>query len=212
MYTCGEWPGAAQVLLALALVQNRTGSGWLVVVGSVREQEEMASELEAWGENPLLVPEVHRGGEGVRADPDLEAEWLGALGRLVGESKPRLVIVTEGVLKAKQPDPRAVKKGLRRIVSGEGLDPLKFVEELVEVGYRKVGTVTERGEVARRGGIVDLFPTQSDVPVRMEWGGDRVESIRQIDIHEQVGVGEVGEVTLFYGQANELPCRSDFQD
>ena len=212
MYTCVEWPGAAQVLLALALVQNRTGSGWLVVVGSVREQEEMASELEAWGENPLLVPEVHRGGEGVRADPDLEAEWLGALGRLVGESKPRLVIVTEGVLKAKQPDPRAVKKGLRRIVSGEGLDPLKFVEELVEVGYRKVGTVTERGEVARRGGIVDLFPTQSDVPVRMEWGGDRVESIRQIDIHEQVGVGEVGEVTLFYGQANELPCQSNFQD
>ena len=67
-------------------------------------------------------------------------------------------------MKAKQPDPRAVKKGLRRIVSGEGLDPLKFVEELVEVGYRKVGTVTERGEVARRGGIVDLFPTQSDVP------------------------------------------------
>ena len=131
MYTCGEWPGAAQVLLALALVQNRTGSGWLVVVGSVREQEEMASELEAWGENPLLVPEVHRGGEGVRADPDLEAEWLGALGRLVGESKPRLVIVTEGVLKAKQPDPRAVKKGLRRIVSGEGLDPLKFVVSLV---------------------------------------------------------------------------------
>ena len=59
---------------------------------------------------------------------------------------------------------------------------------------------------------MDLFPTQSDVPVRMEWGGDRVESIRQIDIHEQVGVGEVGEVTLFCGQANELPCRSDFQD
>ena len=151
----------------------------------MREQEEMASELEAWGENPLLVPEVHRGGEGVRADPDLEAEWLGALGRLVGESKPRLVIVTEGVLKAKQPDPREVKKGLRRIVSGEGLDPLKFVEELVEVGYRKVGTVTERGEVARRGGIVDLFPTQSDVPVRMEWGGDRVELLYLSDARGQ---------------------------
>ena len=118
VYTCGEWPGAAQVLLALALVRNRTGSGWLVVVESVRDQEEMASELEAWGEDPLLVPEMHRGGEGVRADPDLEAEWLGALARLVGERKPRLVIITEGVLRAKQPDPNAVRKGLRRIVIG----------------------------------------------------------------------------------------------
>ena len=56
VYSCGAWPGAAQVLLALALARHRQGAGWLVVVQSVREQEEMASELEAWGEEPLLVP------------------------------------------------------------------------------------------------------------------------------------------------------------
>lgn len=212
VYSCGEWPESAQVLLAVALSQYRRGKGWLVVVESVREQEEMAAELEAWGEKPLLIPERHGGGEGVRPDPDLEAEWLGALGKLVGKERPALLIVTQGVLRAKQPDPEAVRKGLKVIRVGAEMDPLQLVEDLVRSGYRSVGTVTERGEVARRGGIVDLFPTQSDVPVRMEWGGDRVESIRQIDLHEQVGVGEVGEVTIFHGQAGEMICRSDFRD
>ena len=89
------------------------------------------------------------------------------------------------------------------------LDPLPFVEDLVLAGYRKVGTVTERGEVARRGGIVDLFPTQASFPVRMEWGGDRVESIREIDLHEQVGVAEVGHVLLFRGLAKDIICESE---
>ena len=212
VYSCGAWPGAAQVLLALALSRHRQGAGWLVVVQSVREQEEMASELEAWGEEPLLVPEAHRGSEGVRPDPDLEAEWLGALGRLVQEPKPRLVIVTEAVLQAKQPNPQDVRKGLQRITTGAEIEPLQFVQDLIEAGYRKVGTVSERGEVARRGGIVDIFPSQSDIPVRMEWVGDRIESIRQIDLHEQVGVGEVGEVTIFRGQVKDLPCRSELWD
>ena len=212
VYSCGAWPGAAQVLLALALARHRQGAGWLVVVQSVREQEEMAAELEAWGEEALLIPEVHRGGEGVRPDSDLEAEWLGSLARLVGQPKPRLVIVTEGVLRAKQPDPNTIRKGLWRIETGTVLDPLQFVEDLVHAGYRKVGTVTERGEVARRGGIVDVFSTQSCAPVRMEWGGDRVESIREIDLHEQVGVGEVGQVTLFRGQAKDIVCGSEITD
>ena len=212
VYSCGAWPGAAQVLLALALARHRQGVGWLVVVQSVREQEEMASELEAWGEEPLLVPEAHRGSEGVRPDPDLEAEWLGALGRLVQEPQPRLVIVTEAVLQAKQPNPQDVRKGLQKITTGAEIEPLQFVQDLIEAGYRKVGTVSERGEVARRGGIVDIFPSQSDIPVRMEWVGDRIESIRQIDLHEQVGVGEVGEVTIFRGQVKDLPCRSELWD
>lgn len=50
------------------------------------------------------------------------------------------------------------------------MDPLQLVEELVEAGYRKVSTVSERGEVARRGGIVDVYSRQALFPVRMEWG------------------------------------------
>ena len=110
MYSCGAWPGAAQVLFALALARHGPGEGWLVVVQGVREQEEMAAELEAWGEEALPVPEVHRGGNGVRPDSDLEAEWLGSLARFVGQPKPRIVIVTEGVLRTRQQTQRQSEK------------------------------------------------------------------------------------------------------
>ena len=93
-----SWPASAQALVATVISQDKKERSWLVVAGSVREQEELASEIEAWGGEVLIIPEAHRGEERVRPDPDLEAEWLGSLARLVQGKKPRLVIVTERVL------------------------------------------------------------------------------------------------------------------
>ncbi|NCZ52608.1 MAG: hypothetical protein EBY81_01705, partial [Verrucomicrobia bacterium] len=171
------WPSGAQALAAVVLAEDKKMRGWVVVAGSVREQEEIASQIEAWGGDALVVPEAHRGKEGVRPDADLEAEWLGSLARLTLEERPRCVVVTEQVLAEKHPSPAEIQRGMFRVKKGDALDPLQFVEDLVTAGYMKVGTVAERGEVARRGGIVDLFANQAEAPLRIEWGGDRVESI-----------------------------------
>ena len=77
VYFMLSWPASAQALAATVISQDKKGRSWLVVAGSVREQEELASEIEAWGGEVLIIPEAHRGEERVRADPDLEAEWLG---------------------------------------------------------------------------------------------------------------------------------------
>ena len=206
------WPSGAQALAAVVLAQDKKIAGCLVVAGGVREQDEMAAQMEAWGGDILLVPEAHRGKEGVRPDADLEAEWLGALARLTSKDKPRGVVVTDQVQEEKHPSPAEIKKGMFYVKKGDALDPLLFVEELVTAGYRKVGTVAERGEVARRGGIVDLFATQAAAPVRIEWGGDCVESIREIDLHEQTGVGEREETWIFRGQAEKLVGTASFSD
>ncbi|MFP5504174.1 MAG: transcription-repair coupling factor, partial [Candidatus Sericytochromatia bacterium] len=61
-----------------------------------------------------------------------------------------------------------------------------LVGQLVRLGYRATPQVTERGEFSRRGGILDLFPPHADGPVRLEWWGDEIESLRHFDIETQV--------------------------
>ena len=119
-----------------------------MVAEHVRQQEELAAEIESWGGDCVVVPEAFRGTEKVKPDPDLEAEWMGSLARLTEAERPRLVVVTERVLEEKLPSPEWMRQSLRRIAVGDTRDPLRLVEELVEAGYQSVGTVTERGEVA----------------------------------------------------------------
>ena len=206
------WPTGAQALAAVLLARRSQVSGWLVVCENVRQQEDIAAEIEAWGERCLVIPEAFRGSEKVHPDPDLEAEWIGSLAALLGPDRPRIVLVTESVLTEELPKKEWIQSCLRRFAVGDRLDPLKMVEDLVKAGYRTVGTVSERGEIARRGGIVDIFSRQAGVPVRLEWSGDRLESVREIDLHEQTGVAEIRETTLFLGTTEGVQKEARLSD
>ena len=115
-------------MAATLLSQRKKCPGWLIVAGSVRQQEELAGEIEAWGGRCLVIPEAFRGSETVKADPDLEAEWLGSLASLVGQDRPSLVLVTEGVLGESFPARSWIQGALRKLGVGDRLDPLGLVE------------------------------------------------------------------------------------
>ena len=209
----GTGPNLSATAYSLALLNRESRrDGWLVVVQGLKEQEELAAELEGWGLEPLVIPEAFRGNEKVRPDPDLQAEWLGALGRWIEKPAPKLVVVTEAILREKQPRPEVVRAGFRSIERGAEIDPLILMEDLIQGGYQKVHTVAERGEVAKRGGIVDVFSFHADMPVRLEWGGDRVESIRPFELHEQVGIGEVTATKLYLGRIGEMSLEGSLED
>jgi len=64
---------------------------------------------------------------------------------------------------------------------GQRLDLQDFADRLVELGYHPEFQVNERGDLAVRGGIVDFFPLDRELPVRVELAGDEIESIRNFD-------------------------------
>ncbi|HEY6554826.1 MAG TPA: hypothetical protein VI669_15840, partial [Vicinamibacteria bacterium] len=65
--------------------------------------------------------------------------------------------------------------------SGEEMTPEILLEALEEGGYRREDPVTAPGQFARRGGIVDIFPSDRDQPIRIELYGDTIESLRSFD-------------------------------
>jgi transcription-repair coupling factor (superfamily II helicase) len=78
-----------------------------------------------------------------------------------------------------------------RVDAGEALGPQRLLSRLLETGYVRRQIVEDVGTFAMRGGIVDVFPQGMDQPVRIEFFGDRVESIREFDSISQRSVGKV---------------------
>ncbi|WUH97533.1 transcription-repair coupling factor [Spirillospora sp. NBC_00431] len=91
-----------------------------------------------------------------------------------------------------------------RLVSGADADMDDAVRALVEAGYHRVDLVEKRGEIAVRGGILDVFPPTEEHPLRVEFWGDTVEEIRYFKAADQRSL-EVAQDGLWAPPCRELP-------
>ena len=101
-----------------------------------------------------------------------------------------------------------------RVGSGAVLDQSELVGRLVALGYRREYQVEHKGELAVRGGIVDVFASTSDMPVRIDFSGDEVERLTVFDPTDQRSVSDLESVEL-HGCRELLPTgavRSCAQD
>jgi transcription-repair coupling factor (superfamily II helicase) len=79
---------------------------------------------------------------------------------------------------------------------GEETDPGLLVEHLASVGYQAVDLVEMRGQYALRGGILDVYPPEMDGPLRIEFFGDEIESMRRFDAETQRSLAPLDEAVL----------------
>jgi transcription-repair coupling factor (superfamily II helicase) len=78
------------------------------------------------------------------------------------------------------------------------------LSRLVYLGYERVDRVSRHGEFAVRGGIVDVFPSTRRSPVRLEWWGDEVETVRAVSLATQRVVRELEGVTVYAAREADL--------
>ncbi len=121
---------------------------------------------------------------------------LGAGPGIDGLAGPRIVVASvRAVLQRlaswdELPPPLVVR-------AGAVLDAEATVAALVAAGYRREHQVEHRGEVAVRGGIIDVFPSTSDLPVRIDLWGDEVDRLTVFDIADQRSIGDLDSVAVF---------------
>ena len=85
--------------------------------------------------------------------------------------------------------PRLLDTRVIGLRAGDEMTPEILIEALDEGGYEREDPVTAPGQIARRGGIVDVFPSDRDEPVRIEFFGDTIESLRTFDPETQRASG-----------------------
>jgi transcription-repair coupling factor (superfamily II helicase) len=107
-----------------------------------------------------------------------------------------LVVTSVAALLQRTFAPAALRERLRTLQRGDRLDPLDLVEWLEDQAYEPETQVNHRGEIALRGGIVDVFPLASPWPVRLEFFGNELESIRCFDPVSQISREEIPSVTI----------------
>ncbi len=78
------------------------------------------------------------------------------------------------------------------------------LSRLVSLGYERVDRVSRHGEFAVRGGIVDVFPSTRRSPVRLEWWGDEIETVRAVSLATQRVVRELEGVTVYAAREGDL--------
>ncbi|MGD0615138.1 MAG: transcription-repair coupling factor [Verrucomicrobiota bacterium] len=114
-----------------------------------------------------------------------------------GKGQPSvLVVTTVTALLQRTFCPADLRSHTRTLQAGDKLDPLDLTEWLEEQGYEPEAQVTQKGEFAWRGGILDVFPLTEPWPVRLEFFGDELESLRDFDPLTQISREQIARVTL----------------
>ncbi|MGV3771547.1 MAG: transcription-repair coupling factor [Verrucomicrobiales bacterium] len=209
-----EPEGHVEPFLAAALHQLFPKRTVILVGDSVKKQEGFQQDLETWMESfsadrkhlptgktkPLFYPswEVlpH---ESKLPHADVVSERLETLVEVRRHNETGIgSVVTTNVMALMQKTFQAtdLAKGTKVIRKGEQVIPLDLVEWLEDQGYEPEAQVTQKGEIALRGGILDIFPLPSAWPVRVEFFGDEIDSLRYFDPQTQISRETIEEIIL----------------
>jgi transcription-repair coupling factor (superfamily II helicase) len=197
-------PRPAWPIVAGSIARAITGRGLPVLV-LAPGAERFADELRMWlGGNPPTYVFSEVGVSFLDRPPAFDESVnrrLEALAGLADAGKEPIVVVSSRRALTRQTISRR-DLAERRIVlkPGQGPDPVTVAGRLVELGYTREELVEERGQFSIRGGILDVFPSAADAPVRAEWLGDVVETLRLFDPENQRSVMAVDDATIRPGR------------
>ena len=133
-------------------------------------------------------------------DADVSCARMAAAYVALTAREPCLIVAPALALRQKLPPEARIRDLLAYVVAGESLERPELLAHLLEGGYERRPVVEERGEFSVRGGVIDLFPPLYPQPVRLEFWGDEVESIRSLRSGTQRSQGTLEDLTGASGQ------------
>lgn len=202
-YLCeGLWDASKAHLASLAV--QATGRSLLIITGGMRE-DRLFSDLSYFAPNQCVEFPAWETlpGEEIAPSPDILGKRFEALHLLLQKKTPSILLCPLPSL-------------LQKIIPKDGIAPLlttwkkgtsipfeNLASILSALSYKQVAVVSDKGEFALRGGILDLFPIASADPYRIEFFGDAIETIRTFDPIGQKTTGKADQI--FLTPAKELP-------
>src|SRR5438552_5781885 len=209
----GLTPSAKAVILVL--LRRATGRPLIIVVADNRAAEDMLPVLQSFCEltgaaDPESVVKLSARDvlpfQNLSPHPEIQEERATALWKIATGAASLVVCpVAASTIRLRSAEYYA---DLARVVRrSETLDTDALIRHLSTVGYNSADVVEMPGQYALRGGILDVYSPEADRPVRIEFFGDEVESIRKFDPASQRSSSPVDEALLL--PLTETPVRED---
>ena len=195
----GVW-GCVRAVLAAAIA--RKSPNILMLLPNAADADIVAGDAIAFGLKDAIALPLSSGdgrGESIR-DSDY-ADRLQVLQRLSdregeSDSEPLLVTAYIGGALQKVPTPEKLESSTRKLSVGDEVDPESIRRWLAEAGFSATTAVELPGEFATRGGLLDIFSADQPQPIRVEWFGDEIESIRRFDVASQRSIEQLSEIEI----------------
>jgi transcription-repair coupling factor (superfamily II helicase) len=203
------WSGLHGSASAIALLSAAEAADrpCLLVMRSSHQAQLLHRDLEllAINDTPALLFPDH---ETLPYDPfsphpDIIAERLKTLSETASLQRG-LVVCSIGALMQRLPPADYILQRSFNLESGQTLELEGFRQKLGHAGYEASEQVYQAGQFAVRGSVIDLFPSGSDVPFRIDLFDDEIDSIRVFDPDSQRSSGKVDGINLL--PAREYPC------
>ena len=173
-----------------------------IVRAGRRQADRLAEDLAFFSDREIIVlppeEELFLRYEAKNRDADrIRAKALSRLSR-----NPELVVIAPASAAVRRMPPRRASVGDRYPVLrvGEERDPAELRRILVDLGYEPEDLVSSPGRFAARGGILDIFPPEAPQPFRVEFFGDRLDSIRTFSPATQRSLQSIDTVTIGPGR------------
>lgn len=205
-----QWPvqfshviQSAQAFLVATIARKIDKTIW-VLCPNVHSQELLYESVLNWHPTALFLPEAEFAAvENILPDPEIAAERLALLTQVERETDSHLIVATRASLDQAAPRRGALQSAVAQLRRGANEKMEHLLEQLAAAAYERVAQVTTRGLFAVRGGIVDVYSWQAPLPVRLEFFGDQIESLREFDIDTQTSVRDLTSVDIFLGATED---------
>jgi transcription-repair coupling factor (superfamily II helicase) len=194
--------------LLLAGLQRELGRPTLVVVASEARARTLASQLGEWSAAPETIallpapePLIY---ERTPSHPTTAQNRLKALEQLASDEPRSLVVASVRALMRLVMAPSRFRQLRLDLRVGDRVRLEELISAILRLGYVSEPLVEYPGTFSRRGGIVDVFPVDADVPLRIEYFGDEVDTIREFDPSTQRSQKVVSRLRLSPAREVEL--------
>ena len=172
-------------LIISQITENGKGQS-LIITATENRARRLADDLSFFtGKNIIVMPnEDHLFLSYETKNNDQLNDRLTGMNAL--RKEPDCILIAPATAAIKKVMPHTIFEGRSiRLAYGEEHDPGKLREELVELGYERMGMVESRGEFSIRGGILDVFTPDAVNPYRIEFFDTEIDRIREFDIDTQ---------------------------
>ncbi|MEW6095096.1 MAG: transcription-repair coupling factor [bacterium] len=132
---------------------------------------------------------------------ELVGERLATLDKLSAQ-KDIIIVSSLRTILSKIPSPSALNESKISLQTSNEINLNMLLNKFIQLGYSHDEMVESKGTFSHRGGIVDVYPVNTEIPIRIEFFGDTIESIRQFDIITQRSISFIDQVTI-------LPVQED---
>ncbi|WP_340110577.1 transcription-repair coupling factor [Pikeienuella sp. HZG-20] len=140
----------------------------------------------------------------ISPNAEITAQRMATLAALAdGLEAPAVILATVNAATLRTPPAATVKDGSWTAVIGQSVDLDGLIAHLGRTGFNRASTVSEPGDFALRGGIVDIFPPGAPTPVRLDFFGDVLDGARRFDVESQRTLERITRVEL--APATETP-------